>query len=128
MEWDTLLLYFASSIGQDLVLKDGLHYFNNNSSSVQKFQNIFKLPFAGSRNNTNGIFSDNGEMGRYWSSSPNNLSYRDWARRLALAEYSSSSSTLNADNKNYRAYGNSLRCFKDSPKAPETLILTFDAN
>lgn len=119
MEWNTVLQMFASSVGQNLS-GTTLHNFTNSTTNARKFINAFKLPFAGYYDSY-GASIYNYAFGRYWSSSP--YSANDSARFLNL-----NSSSVNANIDNWRAEGLSVRCFKDSPNAPQTLILTFDAN
>ena len=72
----------------------------------------FKLPFAGGRNYYGASLNGQGSYGYYWSSSPSSAS-SDSARRLYLG-----SSNVNANFNLDRAYGYSVRCFKDSYVAP----------
>ena len=94
-----------------------------NSFSDGTFKTDFKLPLAGIRDRSSSVsLFGQGSLGRYWSSSPHSAgSY--YARGLYL-----DSSSVNANGSNDRAIGYSVRCFKDSPDAPETLTLTFDEN
>ena len=125
MEWDTLLQYFASSVGQSLTQNGAFHYFSDssNSNNTQKFQNAFLLPSIITHNYSSASLNNQKNNSRYWSSSPTASSSHNSAYLLHLY----SSSVLTKDN-DYRANGYSVRCFKDSPKAPETLTLTFDKN
>ena len=70
--------------------------------------NYFYIPFAGSRNRSSASLNDQGSLGLYWSSSPGSAG-SDSARILYLG-----SSNVRADIYDYRAYGDSVRCFKDS--------------
>ena len=94
------------------------HYFTQ-AANVERFETAFKLPLAGRREG-NSISTSNGY---YWSSSQNGSSNNYRARYLRL-----SSSRVDADSYGNRTYGNSVRCFKDSANAPETLTLTFNEN
>jgi len=69
----------------------------------------FYIPFAGRRNLSNASLSTQGSLGRYWSSSPYGSDYPYLARSLSL-----SSSNVSANYNDDRAYGYSVRCFKDS--------------
>ena len=69
----------------------------------------FYIPFAGYRNISNATLSYQGSNGFYWSSSPYGSDYPYNARYLSLY-----SSNVYADRSYYRAYGYSVRCFKDS--------------
>ncbi len=120
MEWESVLQMFASSVGQNLI-GSPLHYFSN-STNAWKFRNAFLLPLAGGRRYYNASLYDQGSYGYYWSSSPG-YGNSDRTRYFYL-----SSSNVNADNVSIRAYGYSVRCFKDSSNAPQTLTLTFDIN
>ena len=83
--------------------------------------NYFQLPLAGYRDgaDTSSFFQES--YGMYWSSSPSSAS-SDAARLLLI-----SSSDVDANRNLYRAYGDSVRCFKDSYVAPTTYSLTFDS-
>ena len=123
MEWDTVLQYFATNpnVNQTLTANGDFHYFSN-SANAAKFKNAFKLPFAGDRGSTGASLSHQGSYGIYWSSSPGSAS-SDYARLFYLY-----SSYVYASSYSRRAYGFSVRCFKNSPEVPETLTLTFDEN
>ena len=69
-----------------------------------------KLPFAGLRNYSSAGIIGQGTFGNYWSSSHYNTNY---AYLLFFG-----STALNPQNYSYRAYGFSVRCFKDSPTTP----------
>lgn len=80
----------------------------------------FYIPFAGHRNLSVAALYGQGTYGRFWSSSPYGSDYPDNARLLYLDP-----SGVRADNYYTRAYGCSVRCFKDSYVAsPETSNLT----
>ncbi|MBR4567497.1 hypothetical protein IKO18_03550 [bacterium] len=84
-------------------------------SDYSAFQEYFKLPFAGGRNSSTADLKAQGSYGYYWSSSPYSAGSSS-ARTLDL-----DSSYVDADYINGRAYGLSVRCFKDSYVAsPET--------
>ena len=72
----------------------------------------FKLPFAGIRDYSDASLSDQGSNGGYWSSSP------DWASSKYARSLVLDSSSAYANYNDYRAYGYSVRCFKDSYVAP----------
>ena len=72
----------------------------------------FKLPFAGYRYYNDASLNSRGSYGYYWSSSPYSAS-SNIARYLSL-----DSSNVYADHDDDRAYGDSVRCFKDSYVAP----------
>jgi len=93
---------------------------NNFSDDI--FKTDFKLPLAGYRNFPEATLTNHGNLGFYWSSSPD-IATSNSAHYLYLYL-----SNVNASYNNSRAYGSSIRCFKDSSKAPETLTLTFNAN
>ena len=80
--------------------------------------NAFKIPLANYRDYSTSSLNNSSD-GRYWSSSPL-LSSPYRARRLYII-----SSRINGDSYALRDFGTSVRCFKDSPNAPETKILTF---
>lgn len=94
-----------------------------NDFSDSTFKTDFKLPRAGLRYYNSASIYDQESRGYYWSSSPYGSDNPNYARRLFL-----DSASVRVDNYYFRALGYSVRCFKDSPKAPETLILTFDIN
>jgi hypothetical protein len=66
--------------------------------------NDLRLPFAGYRGRGNGSMYDQGILGCYWSSSPGG--------GAAYLLYFNSLNIL-SQNGNYRAYGYSVRCFKN---------------
>ena len=95
-----------------------------NSFTDDAFKIDFKLPLAGNRNYSPvAPLNSQGSLGYYWSSSPYGVDNPALARTLSL-----SSSYVSATSYDGRSYGYSLRCFKDSPNAPETLIYTFNQN
>ena len=97
-------------------------YYNYEDTDIgTNFANSFKLPFAGYRDNSSASLNDQGSYGSFWSSSPNSAS-SNLARLLIL-----DSSIVDAGNLDLRAYGLSVRCFKDSYVAPKTYTLTFDS-
>jgi len=67
-------------------------------------QTSLKMPFAGSRHWDNGAFDDGGSGGDYWSSSPNGTN--------GYFLYFNSSN-INPSHSLHRAYGFSVRCFKN---------------
>jgi len=71
------------------------------------------MPFAGYRDFSTADLSDQGSDGYYWSSSPYGSDYPDSAHRLDL-----DSSSVYADYISPRAYGFSVRCFKNSFEVP----------
>ena len=77
---------------------------------------VLGLPFAGLRLRSSAGVYYQGARGYYWSSSRFNANY---------AYYLNFGSTaLSPQDNRYRAYGFSVRCFKNSP----SLTLTFDSN
>lgn len=70
------------------------------------------MPFAGRRDIPDANLNGQGTFGLYWSSSPSSTS-SDSARRLLL-----SSANVEASSYNGRAYGFSVRSFKDSYVTP----------
>ena len=81
---------------------------NDDKKIWKEFAEDFNLPFAGYRNYSNANISDQGSYGYYWSSSPESAD-SNFARYLYL-----SSSYATANNTGNRAYGFSVRCFKNS--------------
>lgn len=69
-----------------------------------------KLPFAGGRYNSSADVYGQGAHGYYWSSSRFN------EKRAYTLDFSSTA--LNPQNNDRRAYGFSVRCFKNSPTVP----------
>jgi len=120
VEWKTVLQYFALALGQTLTNENSF----TNSTNREKFQNVFKLPFAGYRKGSDASFYGQWEFGCYWSSTPRefNGSYNT-ARCLQI----SSSTVYIGNDSPYRSAGSSVRCFKDSNIAPIAYILEFDA-
>jgi hypothetical protein len=74
------------------------------NASYTNFKNNLKLPFAGIRNRNNGSISGQGNDGYYWSSS----SASNYARDLSF-----DSSYIDPQSNLRRAYGLSVRCFKN---------------
>jgi len=72
------------------------------------------MPFAGFRKYSSADLNIQGSSGFYWSSSPYGSNYPDCASRLYL-----DSSNVSANNNIYRAYGYTVRCFKNSYVAPD---------
>ena len=70
------------------------------------------MPFSGSRKYSTADLINQGSTGYYWSSSPSSAG-SDYARYLYL-----DSSNVRANGSNRRAYGFSVRCFKDSFELP----------
>lgn len=122
-EWETVLQYFAANpnINQTLTPSGDFHHLSDQTNRT-KFQEAFKLPLAGYRYYLDASLGSQGINGHYWSSSPHSAS-SNRARYLRL-----NPSSVTTDNDYFRAYGFSVRCFKDSPDAPETLTITFDEN
>ena len=84
----------------------------------------FYIPFAGYRNYYDGKVYNTGSYAYYWSSSPRGGSNPYYAWYLYFY-----SSYVNPSYYSYRAYGQSVRCFKDSYVAsPSTYTLTFVSN
>jgi hypothetical protein len=94
----------VGSGGAGIDTSSGLPYFSDTTKATQ-FRNDLKLPFAGYRNygSASSVY-DQGSYGYYWSSSPNSTP----ARSLRLY-----SSIVGAYYNNDRAYGFSVRCFKN---------------
>jgi uncharacterized protein (TIGR02145 family) len=100
-----LLIVRASVNGVSLDDNGGYKYFGD-TTNAKKFRDAFLLPLAGYRHYVSSATVYNqGYYSHYWSSSPNGSSARD----LYL-----STSRVSATNLNDRAYGFSVRCFKDS--------------
>ena len=88
------------------------------------FQTTFKLPFAGIRNLSDAVLSNQGSYANYWSSSPSMMvDYLNYARYLYMG-----ASGVFATSIKFRASGNSVRCFKNSTEAKATRTVTFNAN
>jgi hypothetical protein len=69
----------------------------------------------------NSDYCDNDfSSSHYWSSS---LSDSIFAKKVSIDIYNRWGM-----NHDYKANASAIRCFKDSPKAPETLTLTFNQN
>ena len=83
--------------------------------------NYFHVPFAGLRDYTDASLKFQGSYGIYWSSSPKSPSSSD-SRYMYFDP-----SDVTVDYDNFRVYGLSLRCFKDSYVAPISYTLTFDS-
>lgn len=85
--------------------------------------NYFNIPFAGYRSFSNASLYSQGDNGYYWSSSPRSAS-SSGARYLNLNLYIVGV----MGSRDLRAYGFSVRCFKDSYVAPKTYTLEFEPN
>ena len=107
--------YWAEENGIELEDDGGLKY-NYTTLDGLKFQEDFKIPFAGYRNRDDAMVYSMGSDALLWSSSPNVGNYD--ARYFHL-----SPDEANAGYNDFRAYADSLRCFKDSylsfPRCPE---------
>jgi len=73
------------------------------------------IPFAGYRNYSSTSLYSQGSVGYYWSSSPAPTGYNNAAHLLRL-----DSSSVDLFYSYYRAYGYSVRCFKDEYVAPDS--------
>jgi hypothetical protein len=71
------------------------------------------MPFAGFRNNTSSTLNFQGSYGIYWMSSPFVHDLPEHACNLIF-----NSSSVDVDNKNRRATGETVRCFKDLFEKP----------
>ena len=113
-EWNDLLVLYASLYTGTITdeYTDEYWTYYEWDTFGEDFANYFKLPFAGSRNYLDASLGSQGSNGLYWSSSPNSAS-SNYARNLNL-----DSSNVGADYNSIRAYGGSVRCFKDSYVAP----------
>lgn len=80
----------------------------------------FKLPFAGYRQYYDASLNGQESYGVYWSSSPYSADDPNFARCLGLIL-----SIVGANNNNDRAFGYSVRCFKDTYEVPSTYIVRF---
>lgn len=80
------------------------------SSDWTNFWIALKLPFAGYRFSSSAGVGSQGSYGFYWSSSRNNTN------NAYLLNFNSSD--VLPQNANYRAFGYSVRCFKNSPTVP----------
>jgi hypothetical protein len=98
-----LLISWADSNKVNLEDTNGYKSFSN-ATAAGKFRTTLYLPLAGMRNGWNGVPSSPGVHGFYRSSSPNMTSSRLF--------YINASNVI-ATNDNYRAYGFSVRCFKN---------------
>ena len=116
-EWNALITYWYNTKNPSSTKS----YTSLNSFNDSTFKTAFKLPLAGGRSSSNASLYNQGSDGNYWSSSPTSASSSN-ARLLYLY-----SSDVHANSNYYRAYGFSVRCFKDSYVAPQTYTLTFDS-
>ena len=90
-----------------------LYEFNDsNSTEIYAFASKFKLPFAGYRSQSSAVIDSVDYKGYYWSSSKD--------RNILKMEQS----RVRAFESTPRAYGNSVRCFKNEyVPDPETTNL-----
>ena len=97
--------YWAEENGIELGDDRGLKYYNTTLGGL-KFQEDFKIPFAGYRNRGAKVY-DMGSSAFLWSSSP------DLGNVFARFFYFGPNGAY-AGSDYGRAYAFSLRCFKDS--------------
>ena len=71
------------------------------------------MPFVGYRDYSTAAPDNQGSFGLYWSSSPYGSDGPDYASSLYLNSYN-----VYANDSSSRAYGFSVRCFKDSFELP----------
>ncbi len=69
------------------------------------------MPFAGFRSGSNAVVGNQGTTAFYWSSTSSSAS--------SAYYFLASSTALEAQSAYYRADGNTIRCFKDSPVVPD---------
>jgi len=81
------------------------------ASNWNTMKTYLKMPFAGHRYYSSAGVNLQGTYGYYWSAYAYNTNYAYYLRF--------DSSTLSPQLWSYRAYGFSLRCFKDIPVAPD---------
>ena len=93
----------------------------NNSTAREDFMTYFKIPLVGMRDYSNATIRYLGDVGYYWTSSPNDSSNSDYARYFVI-----DSSNVRADVSYFRAPGYSLRCFKNAYVAPK--VITYNPN
>ena len=105
-EWNQVLKYWAQENGIELEDDGGLKY-NYTTLDWLKFQEDFKIPFAGLRYNYDARVYSVGSYADLWSSS-RYVGY-DNARYFRLIP-----NEAYADDLSFRADGFSVRCFKDS--------------
>ena len=74
-----------------------------------------KMPFAGRRQYSSAGVNNQDTYAYYWSSTM----YEDNAAGSYFLLFQSSA--LNPQNRDYRSYGFSVRCFKDSPYSASNL-------
>ena len=81
------------------------------ASNATTVGTYLKMPKAGYRDNSSSNVGNAGTYGRYWYSTayPTDRAYR----------LSFSSSSLSTQAESYRSSGLAIRCFKDSPVAPD---------
>lgn len=77
------------------------------------------MPFAGYRYYIDGTVGSQGVYANYWSSSPRGGSYPERARYLGFY-----SGNVSLSDAYYRAYGASIRCFKNEYVTPDSTWTT----
>ena len=100
--WNSLTVSFSS---------DNLNKFDDDLVAVNRFQENFKIPFAGYRDGYDAKVYDIDDYAYFWSSSPR-AGY-DYAYLFQL-----SNSEVSTNYYNNRVFGYSIRCFKDYPLNP----------
>jgi len=70
---------------------------------LKRVKDMFLLPLAGNRNNSNGSLNNVGSNGNYWSGSVDGANSRN-------LNFNSGNANMNSNN---RANGFSVRCIKD---------------
>ena len=77
------------------------------TNSATAFNSILKLPSAGYRSRVNGQFYDIGTMGRYWTSSTDDVD------STSISLVFSTAATIEKDKVTDRTGGSSVRCIKN---------------
>jgi len=127
-EWNTVTTYWYNTTNPGNIAS--YTTLNSWSSvSTSSFSSIFKIPLAGMRGSA-GSVQDQWSVGRYWTSSPAMvIGEHDIVSYVPHQLYFNSQyiETMWREHRD-RGFGFSIRCFKDSPNAAETRIITFNEN
>jgi hypothetical protein len=104
LEWDGLVKAWFTSKWVSCTASAWSYCSWSWDASLTNFKSDLKLSVSGRRNRHDGSVLNQGSLGSYWSSSP----YGTYARSLYF-----DSSYVYPQSNFYRAYGFSVRCFKN---------------
>ena len=131
-EWNAAITYRWNTKNPDSTQKSTTNfcYIWNSDSAEQPdiFASDFKLPKAGYRDYYSSSYGSIWYNGYYLSSSPRPSDYSNSTNQAYRIWFTSDNVSTDDLTNRSRASGFSVRCFKDSPEAPETRTVTFQSN